>query len=191
MGKKMLNKKASLELSMSTIVIVILAMTLLGLGLAFIRGMFSNIEDISESTFDKVSDQLQRDLVNSNEKLVFSQTKISIGRGASSLLGWGIKNQGAAKMDYWAEFVPVKCPGECPAIRELNTNWFTFKYNPYGDDSSLLYSLNPTEQNVKRIDLTVPKDAIPGPYLISLSIYEENGADDPRYASTEIFITVT
>ena len=37
------NKKASLEMSIQAIVIVVLAMTLLGLGLGFIRGMFKNI----------------------------------------------------------------------------------------------------------------------------------------------------
>ena len=63
------SKKASLELSIRAIVIVVLAMTLLGLGLAFIKGMFGDITKISDITFDKISDQLQRDLINSDEKL--------------------------------------------------------------------------------------------------------------------------
>ncbi len=37
-------KKADLSLSMNTIVILILAITLLGLGLTFLRGLFKNIE---------------------------------------------------------------------------------------------------------------------------------------------------
>ena len=36
------NKRASLEMSIQAIVIVVLAMTLLGLGLGFIKGMFGN-----------------------------------------------------------------------------------------------------------------------------------------------------
>ncbi len=184
-------KKASLDVSISTIVIVVLAMTLLGLGLAFIKNMFGSIEELSASAFDKVSDQLQRDLIDSNEKLIFSQEKISLGRGKSSLLGWGVKNDGTAKMDYWAEFTPVKCPATCPSAKELNSQWFTFKYNPDGNDTSILYSINPIEQSVKRVDLTVPKNAAPGLYLIDLSVYEEGGINDTKYSSTDIFITIT
>ena len=184
-------KKASLDVSISTIVIVVLAMTLLGLGLAFIKNMFGNIEELSASAFDKVSDQLQRELIDSNEKLIFSQAQISLGRGKSSLLAWGIKNDGTAKLDYWAEFTPVKCPAECPTVKELNSQWFTFRYNPDGNDTSILYSVNPTEQSIKRADLTVPKNAAPGLYLIDFSVYEEKGINDTKYSSTDIFITVT
>ena len=47
----MRNKKGALELSINAIVIVILAMTLLGLGLGFVRGMFGKITGISDDTF--------------------------------------------------------------------------------------------------------------------------------------------
>ena len=184
-------KKASLDVSISTIVIVVLAMTLLGLGLAFIKNMFGNIEDLSASAFGKVSDQLQRELIDSNEKLIFSQAQISLGRGKSSLLAWGIKNDGTEKLDYWAEFTPVKCPAACPTTKELNSQWFTFKYNPDGNDTNLLYSLNPTEQSIKKVDLTVPKNAALGLYLIDFSVYEEKGINDTKYSSTDIFITVS
>ncbi|MBS3127550.1 hypothetical protein J4410_00200 [Candidatus Woesearchaeota archaeon] len=42
------HKKAALELSINAIVIIVLAMTLLGLGLGFIRNQFSEIGDIEE-----------------------------------------------------------------------------------------------------------------------------------------------
>src|SRR3989338_2983487 len=127
------SKRASLDLSISTIVIVILAMTLLGLGLAFIKNIFGSAEELSDSAFDKVSDQLQRDLVNNNERLIFSQSKVEIERGKSSLLGWGIRNENRARLDYWPEFTPIKCHGVCPAVEELNNEWFIFKYNKDGN----------------------------------------------------------
>ena len=40
------SKRASLELSISAIVIIILAMTLLGLGLAFIKNILSSAEEL-------------------------------------------------------------------------------------------------------------------------------------------------
>ena len=187
----MQNKKASLELSISAIVIVILAMTLLGLGLAFIKNIFGSAEELSDSAFGKVSDQLQRDLVNNDERLIFSQSKVSIERGKSSLLGWGIRNENGVRLDYWAEFTPIKCPGACPTAEKFNNEWAIFKYNKDGNVSSLLYSVNSAEQSIKRVELSIPGNAEPGLYLIDFSVYEEKGQNDTKYDSTEIFITVT
>src|SRR3989338_5834654 len=123
------NKKATLEISIQAIVIVVLAMTLLGLGLGFIKGMFGKIGGLTDSTFGKIEEQLQRDLVSSNEKLVFSQTKIGLDAGKSILLGWGIKNEGATNIDYKAEFKAINYPGSaCPTLNELNAEWLNFKY---------------------------------------------------------------
>jgi len=185
------SRKASLELSISAIVIVILAMTLLGLGLAFIKNVFSNTEELSASTFERVSDQLQKNLADSDEKLIFSQYKISIEGGSSSLLGWGIRNDKGSKMNYWAEFTAIKCPSACPSKEELNSQWLTFKYNPGGNDLSLLYDAPANDLSIKRVDLSAPRAAAPGLYLIGLSVYEEKGLEDEKYASTEIFVTVT
>ena len=194
------NKKASLEISIQAIVIVVLAMTLLGLGLGFIKGMFSGITDISRTTFERISDQLQRDLINSNEKLIFSQSKVTIEKGKSVLLGWGIKNEATTPLNYWAEFIPIRCPtldGICPSnllpngAKNVNEKWFTFKYNPSGTIVDRLYTAGAAEQQVVRVDLTVPKDVTDvGLYLFDLSIYDVGNANK-KYASTDIFVTVT
>ena len=203
------NKKASLELSIRAIVIIVMAMTILGLGLGFTKKIFGDIGGLSGSTFDRLSDQLQSDLVDSDQKLVFSQTKITIGRGKSLLLGWGIKNENAGALDYWVEFTPSRCPEEvdssgvvvtpsaavCAALKtsdDLNTKWFTFKYNKDGDANGPFYLLDAADQHIKRVDLTVPKgsDVKPGLYLISLTVYDGNGRVDNTYASTDLFITV-
>ena len=188
------NKKADLELSIRTIVIVILAMTILGFGLTFMRSMFGNISEISGSTFDKIKDQLQKDLISGSEKLVFSQTKISVERGKSELLGWGIKNQGNAKLDYWAEFTAIKCPTgvTCLSVDDLNNHWFTFKYNPGGSNVDQRYSISPADQQVVRVDLSIPKGATTGLYLIDLSIFDPTTSPpNQKYASTDLFLTVT
>ena len=186
------NKRASLEISIQAIVIVVLAMTLLGLGLGFIKGLFGNISSLSAATFDKISDQLSRDLVNGNEKLVFSQTKINIERGKSILLGWGIKNDGNARLDYYAEFTPITCPDSsgnpstCPS--NAIENWFTYK--PRTGANPTPYSVDAAGQQVERLDLTIPKrsNIDPGLYLIELAIKDNSGI---KYATTDIFVTVT
>jgi len=181
------NKKSSLEISIQAIVIVVLAMTLLGLGLGFIKGMFKNITDVSTATFDQIKDQLQRDLVNSNQKLIFSQTKINLERGKSVLLGWGIRNEGSLSLDYWPEFRAIKCPGTCPNDVDLNDQWFAFKY---ATSSDAPYSVDAADQQVERVELSIPKNADPGLYLIELSVYPDPTFIDP-YAKTDLFVTVS
>ena len=183
------NKKASLEISIQAIVIVVLAMTLLGLGLGFVKGLFGNITDISKATFDKIADQLNRDLVNSNEKLVFSQTKITLERGKSILLGWGIKNDGTAKLNYYAEFTAITCPDSngnpstC-AAGDI-TNWFTYK--PKTASNPTPYSVEAAGQKVERVDLQIPKTNNPGLYLIEVAM-----KDGPiKYATSDLYVTVT
>ncbi len=184
------SKRASLEISIQAIVIVVLAMTLLGLGLTFVKKMFGNVDVISTGTFEKIQEQLQRDMVNGNEKLVFSQTKITMERGSEKLFGWGVKNQGSSRLDYWAEFTPIKCPGSCPSTVALNTEWFSFKYNPQGTNTGLLYQVDAASNQFVRVNLNVPRvDAVPGLYLLDLSIYDDS--DDSKYSSTDVFITVT
>ena len=186
------NKRASLEISIQAIVIVVLAMTLLGLGLGFIKGMFGDIGRLSRATFDKIADQLQRDLVSTDSKLIFSQTKINVERGGSTLLGWGIKNEGNQKLEYWAEFTPIRCPDDPCApnlLSQMNEQWFTFKYNPGGLRSELLYVANAAESQIVRVDLSPPKDAQSGLYIVDLSVYDATIGE--KYASTELFITVT
>jgi len=187
------NKKASLEMSIQAIVIVVLAMTLLGLGLGFIKGMFGNINKLSEGTFGKIDEQLQRDLVNGNERLVFSQTKIIIERGKSILLGWGIRNDRIARLNYYAMFTPTTCPDSSgnsgPCSQNVINNWFTYKTRTGSNPTP--YAVEAASQKVERLDLSVPRSNInPGLYLVELAIYD--GSDTAnKYATTDIFITVT
>ncbi len=187
---KLSSKKGSLEISIQAIVIVVLAMTLLGLGLTFVKKMFGNIGGISENTFDSIQEQLQRDLSTSDEKLAFSQTKISIERGKDKLLGWGVRNFGSTTLRYYAEFNGIRCPGvSCPDESELNEQWFTFKYNPRGDDTKNLYVVDAASDQFASVNLNIPKSAQPGLYLIDLTVTDN--ADGSPYASTDIFVTVT
>src|SRR3989338_2434457 len=184
-----LNKKASLEMSIKTIVVIVLAMTLLGLGLGFVRNMFGNINRLSEGTFNQIEDQLQKALTDGNQKLAFSQSKMAVERGKTTFLGWGIRNEGSAKLNYWVEFKPIKCPTACPTPNEINNGWFTFKYASNGVPQ---YSVDAASQKVERVDLNIPKTVgvDTGLYLIEMSVYDGQGTAN-KYDSIDLFITVT
>ena len=53
MRKKSFSKKGAIELSMTTIIVIIMGITLLSLGLIWIRGTFSEITGLSKGAFEK------------------------------------------------------------------------------------------------------------------------------------------
>src|SRR3989344_1937620 len=56
----MINKRGALELSINTIVIVVIGITLLTLGLVFVRGIFGKLNDLSDKTFGTAEAQIGR-----------------------------------------------------------------------------------------------------------------------------------
>ena len=86
------NKKASLEISIQAIVIIVLAMTLLGLGLGFIRKQFATITDTAGQVQEQIKQQILEDLRSGDKKLSFPANEIVIGKKDSKVLALGIKN---------------------------------------------------------------------------------------------------
>lgn len=66
---KLKNKKAAIELSMSTIIIIIIGITLLSLGLMWVKGTFSKIQETSESAFEQ-TDAVIEELYGDVDKLL-------------------------------------------------------------------------------------------------------------------------
>ena len=58
--KKSMNKKGAMELSINTIVIVVIGITLLVLGLVFVRGIFDKLGDLGGGAFQKAEQELKQ-----------------------------------------------------------------------------------------------------------------------------------
>src|SRR3989344_2476776 len=56
----MINERGALELSINTIVIVVIGITLLTLGLVFVRGIFGKLNELSDETFGTAQAQIGR-----------------------------------------------------------------------------------------------------------------------------------
>ncbi len=56
----MQSKKGAIELSMTTIIVIVLGVTLLILGLAFVRGIFGKTEQLGLQAFDQAQKQIQQ-----------------------------------------------------------------------------------------------------------------------------------
>jgi len=90
--KKRMRKKGGLDLSIQTIVIVVLAMTLLGLGLGFIRNQFSGLGNIVGDVQEQVKQQIVEDLRVGNKKLSFSASEITLQSANRKQLALGVQN---------------------------------------------------------------------------------------------------
>ena len=85
-----LNKKAAMELSMSTIVILVLAMTMLVLGLVLIRSIFRGATESINELNEKVMGEITRLLVDDSNKLVVNLGADRIARIKADTQNFGI-----------------------------------------------------------------------------------------------------
>jgi len=95
-----LKKRASLELSINTIVIVVLALTLLGLGLAFIRNQIMNISETTGAVQEQIRQQILDDLRTGNKKLSFPTTEVKVSSDAEQIIAIGVKNTGDSPLNF-------------------------------------------------------------------------------------------
>ena len=94
------NKKASLELGIRAIVIIVLAMTILGLGLGFVRVIFKNMEDTTITVTDQVKQQIMDDLRRGDKKLSFPRERITTESDTKEDIAIGVKNTGADELEF-------------------------------------------------------------------------------------------
>jgi len=179
------SKKASLDMSISTIVVVILAMTLLGLGLGFIRNMFSNITDTTEQVNEDTKQKITDDMATSDKKVSFPRTDIVINKGDDLTLTVGIRNKRDSPLCYRIIFEGVEDnTGDVFDAQE----WFKYKPGPEHDCEVI----TPAESVVKSVKLQVPKGTAGGVYLLQFKVIDAEVApgDSPDYEIKDLFITV-
>lgn len=59
LGENLINKKrGAIELSMTTIIVIVIGVTLLSLGLIFVRGVFNKVEGLSRGAFDQAQGEI-------------------------------------------------------------------------------------------------------------------------------------
>jgi len=96
-----MNKKGSLELSVNAIVVLILAITMLGLGLGFMKGMFGKVSQNVDTAIG------QNQLANPptvNNPFTLSSNQISLARGAAQTIILAYYNEGNGDVDFAPEY---------------------------------------------------------------------------------------
>ncbi len=178
------NKKASLEISIQAIVIVVLAMTLLGLGLTFIRKQFTGLGIIQEEISEQVKQKILDDLIENDKKLSFSRTEIEIDKGKSQVLTIGIRNKKDQELNYKMRFRPISDPDGAPFDIESPKKWFQLE--SYGAQD---YTLPPAESSVRNIKLIIPSTiSKSGSYFLNFEVVDDDTGE--VYDSKDFFVVV-
>ncbi|HZX12012.1 MAG TPA: hypothetical protein VFE88_00960 [Candidatus Nanoarchaeia archaeon] len=94
MSKRKGVKKGAIELSMTTVIVIILGVVLLTLGLTFVRGIFLKIDDLTRAAFANADKDLQT-LENIDNELTLTRSSTVIKQGKSDGIGIAIKNLGS------------------------------------------------------------------------------------------------
>jgi hypothetical protein len=164
-------KKGSLELSVNAIIIVVLAMTLLGLGLGFIRSMFKNIGETVGTVQETVKQQILEDLRTGDKKLSFPTQEVLIGKKESKDLAVGIKNTNPGTLYYKLNLSLVLKDGDELSIRNRDAVIMSDKTNVG------IFIWNPAEQ---KLDINAPRvepikfiaGSYPDTYIIKITAIE-------------------
>ena len=89
MGKR--GKKGAIELSMTTIIVIILGVTLLSLGLVFIRGVIAKVTNLSERSFETAESEIGK-ISGVDQLLTLSPMSIDLPQKSSKAIDVIIAN---------------------------------------------------------------------------------------------------
>ena len=174
----MMNKKASLNLSIQAIVIVVIAFVVLGLGLGFVRGQFKSITETSSGVQEQIRQQILEDLRTGDKKLSFPATTLSIEKGESSDIAIGVKNTQNQELNFEILVTTKQAQGK-QGITELDDQVeFFFDPGPF-----LLKTTDAQAYNIKVL-AKGDKDT----YLVNLLIRDADSGEP--YASKSFFVNI-
>lgn len=165
-----MNKKGALELSMSTVVIVIIAVVLLSLGIVFVRNMMGKISGLSETSFIEADEAIQG-LMGGDQEFYISGTSFEEKAGGVISIVGGIQNFEGKDMRFK---LSVTAADETSDISWVNVPTSLF--------------VKAGEKNGFPVEIRIPKTAKSGnTYMYSIDAYDE--ANQP-YGSEVIAINV-
>lgn len=95
------SKRASLNLSINAVVVLILAITMLGLGLAFMKKTFGGVTEEFEEVSGEIKVQLIDRLKTSREALALSTFNMEIEKSSKKTVYLGVRNDlGCGTLEY-------------------------------------------------------------------------------------------
>ncbi len=197
-------RKASLQLSINAIVIVVLAFVLLGLGLGFIRSQFKDIGSTTQQVQEQVKQQILEDLRTGDKKLSFPTQRVQLEKNEGKDLAIGVKNtlpQGELKFYINSFVAQEKETGlECDQDYNIGDSYSGIATDcPDGEIETLEffydegpYTLSVASAEVYPISIEDAKGES-STSLVKVRIYSVDDSDNIQsvYAEKSFFVQVT
>jgi len=173
-----MNKKAAFELSMTTVVIIVLAMVMLALGLTLVKTIFSGAVYTATSLNDQVKNEINKmfEQGGTNVGIISESGKLEPSRGKDNCVWWAILAEQAASYGYSFKVSPEKCTQEGLTQQEIET-WFT---GLTGGPTTMAAN----QKDNKCLLLTPPKNAPSCVFTLNLAVTKGNAP----YGSASVYI---
>jgi hypothetical protein len=182
-----MKKKGAIELSIGTIVIIVLAMTMLILGLVLIRSIFTGATYNVEQMNEKVQNEINKLFVEDKEMVVYlSSQKAEIKQGSNWGVAWAIKNlktgvAEASKMSYDVIVSDDNIKKNCGINEATAESWIV-----QGQSESNI-PIAPGKTQYRIIRISVPSDSP----LCIVRYRIDTKLDGQQYASEFFDVQVT
>ena len=154
-----------MELSMTTVIIIILGVTLLSLGLIFIRGIFTQIEDITKKTFEQADEEIKEYMATSDDKFYLLSGETTMEGGESQTMYTGIKNTGTGTIAITITSV------KADAAEKIADNKIVI------EASALSVTIGADEVDTIPFTITVPKGHLEGNFMFKIQAKSEGEID--------------
>jgi len=125
-----MKKRGSLNLSINAIVVLILAITMLGLGLAFMRNINGGATEEFQKTSGEIEKQMIEQMKDSNQVITLYRPKMTIKIGDDDLNYIGFKNDQQGIVNF--QIKDIVCEGlnspthlNCANGQDVSIGWLT------------------------------------------------------------------
>lgn len=159
-----MKRKGAVELSMQTIIVVVIGVTLLILGLRFVTTTFFSIEEQQKTISASTAEQLRQLFGEVEDPLTLMQTTVNMGMDESVDINLMVKNVGTADYDFWYDINVAGVPG---GVSKTDVeDWIGCSYCK--EEWKEPIRPGRTIPDILSID---PRDAVPGRYRIELVMH--------------------
>lgn len=110
------SKKGAVELSMTTVIVIILGVVLLTLGLAFVRNIFGKVGGLTEGAFDEAQAAIGK-LGTIDSELTLTSKQVSLTQGEAKGVGIVVANLGEKEGRFQVKVSIPSRPGSEPKFR--------------------------------------------------------------------------
>lgn len=153
-----LKKKGAIEMSMQTIIVVVIGITLLTLGLQFVYKTFADVGSQQKAVNEATQKQLRELFGESDDPVALISNSITIKQGASEDFAVGFKNIGTTGGDFSYKVILDSAPNNLKSV-----DWMSSQSNDLGP-------LGVGDDYPELLALDVPNDAIPGTYRFKIEL---------------------